>query len=479
MKFTIYLAAAAFLLNTQVLLSQERLGLNLEKYSGVNALSINPANGAFHALSWDVNLIGAGAFVENTFVYAQPTSISHLAKNSDQIYITEPAGEIEPPTASNIVVDYFKNSKSHFVTFDLNVRGPSILLNFDNPHAIGFTTSLRTAVSGFNLDKNLGVYDLLELNENSTLNMDAFSVAGMAWAEYGLHYSYSNESYLGKFGWGVNLKLLRGYEAFYLDSAMPIAVQKLSNDSVGVSSMDISFGMTTRTIDNQEFTPKPIGTGYGIDIGATWLFDEDDGDYRFKLGFSLLDIGKITFNKWTDNYAVQYNGDDITINSDGWESINSKEDAIEMISSQIFSDSSSIQRPAGFSLWTPGALSIQADFQVKKGLFVAALLNQRIAFSARAVERNNTFALVPRFENRWFSLGFPVVINNWQDFRLGTTARVGFITVGSDNIGSLFGESTLTGTDIYLAIKINPFNLNIFNGGSRKSRGKSIKCYKF
>jgi len=72
-----------------------------------------------------------------------------------------------------------------------------------------------------------------------------------------------------------------------------------------------------------------------------------------------------------------------------------------------------------------------------------------------------------------------MTLYNWQDFRLGTSMRIGFLTVGSDNIGGFVGKSALTGMDFYFSLKANPFTLNFLGGSGGRRKGKSVKCYKF
>jgi len=61
--------------------------------------------------------------------------------------------------------------------------------------------------------------------------------------------------------------------------------------------------------------------------------------------------------------------------------------------------------------------------------------------------------------------------------QIGAAVRLAFLTLGSENLGSFLGRKSLTGTDFYAAIKINPFRLGWKGGGGRK--GKEVKCYQF
>lgn len=479
MRKLIYLVAIASICYSSSLFAQEQIGLRLDKYAGVNGIQLNPANGAFHPLSWDLNLGGAGIFIENNFVFASPTNLIHLAKNPNDLYFMDPTNENTAPSSASIIVDYFNGPKERMVQTTATVLGPSLMVNFNGKHSLGVFSEFNVSLGGFDIDRDINPYDLSKIEETGHIDIERFQMSGMAWAEYGVHYSYATEMYLGKVSIGGNFKLLRGYDAFYLDVAQPIVASRDSNNVIDVSDIDVSFGFTNKTLTTESISTQPIGSGYALDLGASWIFDlDEDNDYRYKLGISILDLGKINFDKWTENYHIVANGVNTNIDATPFENLTTREEVLDELSNQVLGDNSSIRAPAGISMWAPTTLSVQGDFQITKGVFVAGMLNQRIRFSKEAVKRNNTFALFPRIEKRWYSLGFPIVINNWQDFRLGTTARIGFLTVGSDNIGSLFGQSTLTGTDLYFALKFNPFNINLFGKGG-KSKGQPIKCYKF
>ena len=114
---------------------------------------------------------------------------------------------------------------------------------------------------------------------------------------------------------------------------------------------------------------------------------------------------------------------------------------------------------------------------IRENLYVNATLIQRTPIGTNTIERGNLFALTPRYESRWISAFLPVSIYNWQNFQIGTAIRLAFLTIGTENIGSFFGQKNLTGTDFYAAIRINPYKLGWKNGGGKK--GKAVKCYEF
>ena len=82
----------------------------------------------------------------------------------------------------------------------------------------------------------------------------------------------------------------------------------------------------------------------------------------------------------------------------------------------------------------------------------------------------------------------PFVLSDWQSLHVGAAARLGWLYIGSDNMGSFFTKDKLKGADIYIGLKINAFSFgfNRGNGLTRESGNKrgrqqrnKIKCYEF
>jgi hypothetical protein len=119
------------------------------------------------------------------------------------------------------------------------------------------------------------------------------------------------------------------------------------------------------------------------------------------------------------------------------------------------------------------------------------LLVQRVPLSKFNVKRPSTLAVVPRFEHRWVSVSLPLVANDWRSFRMGAAVRLAWLYFGTDNLGSFLTKDKLSGTDVYVGLKINAFSLNFKKRekgyhlnrerGSRSSgpNRRKIKCYSF
>lgn len=460
---------------------QEQIGLRTENYSGVNSMLLNPANNLTGKFAWDINLASAALFFDNRYAYARNTNVLNFIKRSDDLALITDFDNESQIGPNDLVIDFFGGEGKKNAFLDTKIMGPSFMIKTNTGHTFGLFTNFRTAFSAPALPFQTSYPYLESRSINENFAMPEFSLAGMAWAEYGMNYGISFPTSTGTFGIGVNLKILQGYEGFYLRNNQAITVTQLPGDTVDFSGAFIDFGYTNSNIDGANFNLNKGGFGAGMDIGAVFTVDGyGDDDYQFKLGVSILDIGKVNFNNNSEVRSFQI-GDMVSVPSNDFDSANGTDEFFEILDETLLGPGNSSLAAGNFGLWLPAALSIQADYAVTKNFYVNGLVVQPIPFSKLMLQRASTFALSPRFEHRWFSASLPFVVHNWQDFRIGSSVRLAFITLGTDNLTSIISKGNFTGSDIYIAVKLNPFNLN-FGGGNTSGwdkGGKKTKCYQF
>lgn len=473
-----------FLLFACCLQAQEQLGSRLENFAGINSVHLNPAATQTTPWSWDLNLASAGVFAENRYAHIRNASLSVLLNESEGATFLS-AHNIDSDTnipANSFIVDYTDDFRKTDVSVLAKVNGPSLMLKFGS-HSVGAFYNYRFAFSAPNLPANLNFYTFFNRQFSEEFELTPFDMTVMAWDETGLNYAYHAETSQGFFSVGANLKYLRGKEAAYFESVTNIDLSKLEGDSITTQIASLNYGLTTASLDEQGFAQRNNGTGFGLDIGVSMTFGgyADEG-YDLKLGASILDLGFINFNETAQAHQANITSQVFVSTADftGFQGVSAYDDAIQQFSEIVTGSPTGTLTASNFSVALPTALSLQADYSINKNIFVNALLVQRVRLAKPSVTRDNIFAISPRYEHRWFAFQMPFILHNYRDFRLGLSARLAFITIGSDNLGSLFGRSSeFTGTDLYAGVKVNPFNVGINRdgrGGNRK-RGKRVKCY--
>ncbi|MEM7102662.1 MAG: DUF5723 family protein [Bacteroidota bacterium] len=465
--------------------AQEQLGLKLSNYSGINSTFINPAWTATSKFNWDVNLVAGGAFFQNNYGFLENTSVMSLLK-SDFNFASRPDLNGETPGEGSIIADYYRGNNKKQIHLSQFVTGPSVMVKVGN-HSFGVTTNFRAMASSTNIPASLGYYQLSEQALNEPFTVDPFQVSGMAWSEIGLNFSTKlMETYDGSIYIGGSVKFLQGYEAFYFDNQQQATITLLPQDTASLQTINVGYGFASNVLfddaTGESYDFQRNGSGIGFDLGAVFTMGEDgEGNYKLKLGASLLDVGKITFKERTEQHQLTLDPA-FLVSLDDYENIDSREELVNLVSSQVFGDSAQSFVDGRFGMALPTALSVQADLAVAGPIFVNAAVVRRIAGKGSGLKRTNIIAVTPRVEWRWLEVSVPVSLVNDKWLQVGTSVRLGPLTVGSENLGGMFNsKDELTGSDFYVALKINPF-FTVNKGGSKGSgRGKSgnVKCYNF
>lgn len=481
-----YLTALIFFLLSLPLFAQEQLGLRLERYAGTSGLSLNPTAQLVNPLRWDVNLAGASFFAENNYVFIENTNAQDLFRNRSTAEFIS-ASDIEGVVPSGTYVgNYFDDAARRSGFAKAQIMGPAIAFSINEQFSIGLFSEFNVAFSAQGLTNDFSYFSYQNRGNFDPFTVKPFEGASMAWSAYGFNAAVALPTNEGKIGFGLNLKFLNGYEGFYFQNNSTIQYTKLPGDTVTFSSGSIDYAFTNDNIEGNDFQLNKNGSGFAVDLGAMMIIGAGEDDYVLKLGASILDVGNINFNKNAEGHQV-ITDSLVVVPGEDYENFSSIEDidnASELFSLHGLSDPLASRKSSDFTIWLPTALSFQADYAFTENIFFNALLVQRIPLKGTAVERSNLLAFTPRFEHRWFSASLPLNLYNWRDFRMGIAVRLAFLVIGSDNLGSWFGQKDFSGTDAYIALKINPFNLGFNNSNKNKARnGKrrngKVKCYDF
>lgn len=464
------------------LLAQEQLGLRLENYAGANSLAINPSWQTTNPLSWDLNIISVGQFVDNTYAYIANTNLRAILNNTDNIHAA--FDDASPRDENSLILDFNTSDRRKFVSIFTKIDGPSLSFRLNDENYLGVFTSLRTAVSAQRIPKEFDYYKVLEFKFEEGIFIPKLSVAAMVWNEVGFNYARKIETYTGYISIGANVKFINAYEGGFFQNNSIFEFTPFEGDVISLDAPNVNFGYTNSNInvaENESFQRDRNGRGLGFDLGFTYIYEGDEHNYKLKIGASILDIGRVKFNRNSAGYTLDFGGID-SLSLRDYQDYDTPEEIIEQINMDIQERLAvePIASSNSFTIGLPTALSLQADYMIMPMLYVNGLLIQRIPSANASVARGNLVAITPRFEHRWFSASLPVSLYNYEHFNVGAAVRLGYLVVGTDNLGSIFGNSNFTGTDIYLGLKFNPFDIGWnFGGFNFGGGGKNVKCYQF
>ena len=464
--------------------AQEQLGVYTGKFAGINSVRFNPAATVNSPLQWDINLVNIGVFEENNYAFFQNTSLFNLLRNTGDIQVATEVNPDEPLPQNTILLDFFDNTDRKYLYVNSSVMGPSALFRVKD-HTFGIYFQGRTVAAANRIESTLGYYNFLRQDFGNSFVAAPFKIAGMSWSEIALNYGRKVKDYHGnELAAGATVKYLQGYDAFFFNNNTGVSLTRQQGDMLDFETANVTYGLATNYNEEENtYQFSKNGNGLAIDLGATYtIYGYDDDEYKLKVGASLVDLGKISFKQNAEKHEVTVD-EAFTIDFNELENVDNSDELFEFVSQQALGDAAASQTGTQFSVWLPAAISLQADLALTKTLFVNATAVRRIRLNGAAVERSNILSLTPRFETRWFAAFVPITLFNDRDLRMGAALRLGPLTVGSDNILSMIQtQSTFTGSDVYVALKINPVDLNRNKSAcnkKRKMRTNQKGCYTF
>lgn len=438
------LIIALFLLSAVVIFAQDEFGISHSNYAPTKTFFHNPTNTLDNKTWLDIHLIGAGTFVYNDYLYMKGTQFSF---------------------AQNIILqetwpDYFYNpvldKKSGLQDSDIQLFSAAI--QYKN-HGFAFSSRLRTYFDFRRVTPEIAAL-IAQGSSNFSMYFDqVFSANKMfmnqtSYAEYG--FSYSNMFYHfahKSMGIGVTAKYLVGITGagIKIDEVEytfenPIEADFLSY--IGSAAYGYGYGS---------------GGGFAFDLGFVYKktlhnvthyepYSESSAcepyEYKYKLSAAIIDLGYLNFTQDAVRYDIEsglssanLTGNTFTFDGFG-DFVNTN-----------FPDAT---KANSFKMLTPAALNLQADYNYENNYFISGqVMHGFFRRNALGVKRPDVFAISGRYQTKWLEGSLVASLYNYEDFRLGTALRFGYLTIGTDKLLSMIGVWDFYGTDVY-------FNLRYF-----------------
>lgn len=468
--------------------AQDQLGFHTDNYAGINSVYLNPAGHAYTPFRWDINLVEGSMFFENNYFKLTPFRLLDINKvEMGDIQYGPDLKETGELPGNSIVQDFINDGRTRFGTISSRIMGPSFFFRIDNFSTIGITTASRLHGSGSGITDNLSYYPYFDQPHFEAFEVDKFTMGLIGWSEIGFNYMYQAELSEGDLAIGASVKYLIGHEGAFLNSEDDFMLTKLPGDTLSSSPINFNYGYTGANISSDDYQLRRSGSGMSVDLGVVFTIPDNNDGYIWKFGASILDIGKIKFNDNARQHRVNTTETSFLATA-GFQGINAPEEfesKLQYFSDQMLGDSTMSLVANTFSMWLPTAISFQADYSITPNVYINATMVQGMPLGEVGVRRGSLIAVTPRYESRWIGASLPVSVYNWQDLRIGAAARLAFLSFGTSNLGSIFSQSSFTGTDFYIAIKLNPFDLGLKGEKRKKSitqKRKSlrgVKCYEF
>ena len=441
-------------------------------YSGSRGLALNPSLMTTSYVYADFGLnLGVSAY--NDFIYLNASDYFQLLRKNG--------------TTS----EYWNNGKSYDYGFFLNGKPKNIYetLDFnlisgmyspDGKHAWGFFVNNRIYTNGTNIPYEIGEASILGIENGDFLDKNYKSTdmrfGMMAWSELGVSWSkVVYEGYFRKIDFGITAKGLIGYLGIDLNlnnvdkdiyTVESIIIHKLDIDAVLSGPIDYSAKFDGGNI----FDASKIvnGLGAGFDIGFTYTFNRQYNtrpavnrpcaakkvSYMWRLGVSLLDVGAVHYNKNARSYKLACDTDK-KFDGKQLDGAQDFDDMMDRLTAMFHDNKSETRGSDNFWMGLPTAFSVQFDYSITKKLYLNATWVQPMKLLTYSAIRPALFVVEPRYETPYFDLTIPVTFFNYEKLYVGLESRLGFLTIGTQNILNFIGVGKSYGLDLYVALKFN------------------------
>ena len=428
--------------------AQDNLGIAGSTRSPVNTMLNNPSTIVDSRAFIDINLVGASVFARNTLAYLDGKAFS---RSMFDTMTTVPLTKRKGPFS---------------VYADVMVQGPSATFAVKQ-HAFGIHTAARVVADVRGIPDNIkdmirqgfqyrGTMGKLQKVKNVRAN-------ALAWGEAGLTYG----TILSRDGDAI----LQG--AATVKRLFGVAGAGVRLDEWTYIVHD-STHLESQTFKGEYGFNDPLsggylsGKGWGFDIGFTYKVrkgssDEyipynpcTDGDYRYRVGVSLLDVGKVSFqgpfyhNTFDQNESSQWNDYQATT-ADEIGDI----DSLINNNFQLVAENSQDGR---FKMKLPTAVSAQIDYNLEHNFYVYGVITYGLPrLNSLGVQRASYIGVAPRWETKRIEVSLPLSLYEWKAPQMGIAMRLNSIIIGSDNLGWLLFNQDIYGADIYFSVKYTAF----------------------
>ena len=497
-----YFKITLLLLSTFPVFSQSYIGFEADNFNGVHGVLSNPANIADSRTKVDINLASISSFTTNTYMEIEYFNL--LTKDPDDF--------LEQSS-------YLGRDKINYGVLNVDVLGPSAMVSLSEKHSIAITTRARSITNANNIHGEVIEFfeteNLNEIEDITQTNING-SFVNNNWLEIGATYArVLNDDKVHFFKGGVTLKYLMGYGSFHakIDDALVFYADAQAGTNVTTFG-NASYNYSKNFDINENFEPFDSDSdtewesetrGLGLDIGLVYEYRPNHrqnisknnvkdqkvirhkSTYKYKIGFSIMDIGAMTYKQSFETTANLNGNTDInTLLGGDFES--------EIKPSFLITESRTDQK-----ILLPTNIRAEFDLKLNEKIYLNA--SSRLSVFSKdndeATRYANQVTISPRFETKWITAYSPLTYTQFGGIQWGVGGRIGPVFIGSSSaISHILIDDQTRAFDLYAGIKIPIFhktpppppeddpvsgfqsNCNDCNKGKKAKKPKRVESYR-
>jgi outer membrane protein OmpA-like peptidoglycan-associated protein len=486
-----------FLLLGNAAYAQDFLGYANSNYAGVSGIDLQPASIVDSRYKFDATAVGFSLNFANNFVGVKREAF-HFDKNYDSgagFFPFNRMPAFNDPDFQSKYLERRDNDKPKSVYFNTQFVLPSFMVTIDEKSSFAFNWRVRTYINVDGIEPQLANLIYAGLKDSAywdrQFSNKNFSMQTMSWAEYGITYGRvikdDNAHFMKVAG---RAKFLQGLQAAYM-FVRELQYDFTNDDTLSLFNSDVSYGHSENYQLNQgnigykmaskpsvgldlgfvyEWRPDHVNYKYDMD-GETGLWMRPENKYKLRIGFSALDIGAIKFEKGAGSRNFKANVQDWNLDSLQYASISDFDDTLRK-RFVITEDKGT------FSMNLPTALSLQADYNIWKDIYLNFTTYYAFQFKNNEHKTHDitTFSLTPRWDHKWFGVFVPVSYNAYGNTMVGLDLRAGPLIVGTQSIGTLFAKTNMYSADIHFLLKVPLFHRKPKDRDGDKVSNAKDKC---
>lgn len=367
-------------------------------------------------------------------------------------------------TSSNFLNHIFEaDTENDLLSGQLSALSGVYTINDKN--AVAFTAGIR-----MNLLRRVSTSLLSDIlnnvgNEESgsgNFNQDFSTVYSNTWIQLGGTYVreiYSNDNFKNRTS--VSANLISGLASAKIEigklngtisngeiSDLDAEISVLFNDNIDalIDGSEVEFDLFNKM-------------GYSFSFSTVFTFydtqgDKNAGNYKFEVGSSLMNIGKVKYTTSPNSFSIIASGN--TLNLENLENTNSIQEFADSLASQLNADE---YIPTTYTINMPMKLYFYFDYNF--GHHFYASLIPTFLFENNLTELADNFPtydilIVPRYEKDKWKVILPMSYNEFSKFQVGTGFSWRYINIGSDNIFSVaFDNNKVKSLNVYVGFRFN------------------------
>ena len=458
----------------------------LDNYAGSSATWLNPSTMRTTFVYTDFGIASFDMVIHNNFAYLPqhsflPSLLSLYSEGG-----TWATFEGKQPN-KDYYYQYFDpdfEKKRHTNIYEsMNLTLPSFMLTIGGRHAVGFSLRQRVYTSIVKTPWEIPVLITESLSwkpmQHQRFTSGGMRFANMEWSEANVSYAATLlEDGAFKLDVGATARLMLGvagftgrfesldYEVLHKDT---LYFYGMEGDMNIVAPVDYSVNFRQDTDHLLQIRdPFYRGWGFGGDVGLSLTYkkssmiplkpktacDDYPVNYFWRLGVSLLDVGKVRFDDNT--LSGDLRGEEMRVNLKLFDTVQSVNGLVGLMDTLMGNQTSTFVYGTKFGIGLPSAVSVQFDANVYRDFYVNATWIHPVShlLYKDAVEREPLVCVTPRFENVFFGAALPVTLYNYSYVSMGAFFRMGPVQLGTNDLLSLAGFTKTRSIDFYLAVRL-------------------------